>query len=76
MTKRRKLYQEKRHAKLKDLGCRLTTSERSRMWGEKYRTFDKMISDDLRIWNVPKGKSWIEKFKENFLSKLNFGVEK
>ena len=76
MTKRRKQYEEKRHAKSKEHGSLLTTSERSRMWSNEYRKFDKMISDDLRTWPPPKEKSWIEKCKESFLSKLNADVEK
>ena len=45
-------------------------------WKERYAAFDKMMSDDMRIWNLWKKKSWIEKAKEKFLGKLNSDVEK
>ena len=105
MTKRRKLYKEKR----KDAKRRASDAIQAVMrgvppddaikyfrifdhyalsmirtlyipkkpnWKERYAAFDKMISDDMRIWNLWKKKSWIEKAKEKFLSKLNSDVEK
>ena len=79
MTKRRKLYQEKRRQTRE----RESKAIRAVMRGvppdaaiKYFRIFSVYAISMMRTLYIPKEKSWIEKFKENFLSKLNSGVEK
>mgnify|MGYP003593588739 CR=1 FL=1 len=79
MTKRRKLYQEKR----KRIRERESRAIQAVMRGvppdaaiKYFRIFSAYAISTMRTLYMPKEKSWIEKCKENFLSKLNADVNK
>lgn len=79
MTKRRRLYEEKR----REAKRRASNAIQAVMRGvhpddaiKYFRIFDHYALSMIRTLYIPKEKSWIEKAKEKFLSKLNSDVEK